>query len=69
MQSYIKLENKNEALETYKRVLEIYTYKSSDIKDEKERTIKLIEKRINDIELGKEVETACIFTLSSRKYL
>ena len=65
---YIKLENKNEALETYKRVLEIYTNKSQDTKDEKERTIKLIEKRINDIELGKEVETAYIFKLWNRKY-
>ncbi|CRF34867.1 hypothetical protein BRSU_2299 [Brachyspira suanatina] len=65
---YIKLENKNEALETYKRVLEIYTNKSQDTKDEKERNIELVEKRINDIELGKEVETACIFTLSSRRY-
>ena len=53
---YIKLNQKDNALKTYKRVLEIDKY-NNDAKE-----------KIKDIESGKEVETACIFGLSYNRY-
>ena len=53
---YIKLNQKDNALKTYKRILEIDKY-SNEAKE-----------NIKDIESGKEVETAYIFKLWNRKY-
>lgn len=53
---YIKLNQKDNALKTYKRILEIDKY-NNDAKE-----------KIKDIESGKEVETACIFGLSYNRY-
>ena len=51
---YIKLNQKDNALKTYKRILKIDKY-NNDAKE-----------KIKDIESGKELETSCIFGLSSR---
>lgn len=51
---YIKLNQKDNALKTYKRILKIDKY-NNDAKE-----------KIKDIELGKELETSCIFGLSYR---
>ena len=51
---YIKLNQKDNALKTYKRILKIDKY-NNDAKE-----------KIKDIESGKELETSCIFGLSYR---
>lgn len=51
---YIRLNQKDNALKTYKRILKIDKY-NNDAKE-----------KIKDIESGKELETSCIFGLSSR---
>ncbi|WP_258222207.1 tetratricopeptide repeat protein [Brachyspira hampsonii] len=53
---YIKLNQKDNALKTYKRILEIDKY-NNDAKE-----------KIEDIESGKEVKTACIFGLLYNRY-
>ena len=53
---YIKLNQKDNALKTYKRILEIDKHNNE------------AKEKIKDIESGKAVETACIFGLSYNKY-
>ncbi|WP_028330468.1 tetratricopeptide repeat protein, partial [Brachyspira alvinipulli] len=53
---YIKLNQKDNALKTYKRILEV----DKDNNEAKEN--------IKDIESGKEVKTVCIFGLSYNRY-